>query len=591
VTLPYRPNPLEFPVSPSTLQGLNDTIDNIYDELRRVSAALAELEESGGTGGSGPHDILSATHTDTTPAAEVNGDIIIGSGGKWVRLPKDATNLKFLQLVAGLPAWGVDGSLLTNLAASAISGSLPVSSYLHNLLSAAHSDTVAASAQLGDLVLGQTGSTFDTGLYWIDGEMLDLLPTSGDPGAETHWLDGEAFSGLRSTGSVSWKRLGKGSTGSVLVSGATGVSWSDGSAIAASSFGALVYKSADFLLADTTPTAITFDTEVLDDGDFFTLAVPTRLTIPTGGGGIYVVTGGATWDQGLSGSAFLSIYVNGVEKVRELTSGMTNVASPYYGNGTVTAILKLNSGDYIQLYAEERNNVVGVGSTIKGGTAKTFLEIGRLASERSGSTGLPSVVAGALVRGNSAATQWERISIGAANTVLLSSGTLPDWSARPTLRDVAESITGVYDFTLGLKERSRAHLIGEWISPAYAAGDYTGSGGMTWTVDLADVLTFEYTVIGKTMIVIFALGTTSVTAPLGTDLQIKIPGSYISAKTAVGGTVRVSDNGSAGELGICVVGAAGTNVLIRKGPLIAAANWTASVNNTTLQGIMAFEVQ
>jgi hypothetical protein len=130
-----------------------------------------------------------------------------------------------------------------------------------------------------------------------------------------------------------------------------------------------------------------------------------------------------------------------------------------------------------------------------------------------------------------------------------------------------------------------------WLQIPYVAGDYTGSGGMTWTVDSGDILCNKYVIDGDWMTIEFAYGTTSVTAPLGTDLQIKIPGGYTSVNTAVGGTLRVSDNGSVGELGVCVVAAATTNLILRKNQLIAPGNWTASVNNTTVQGVMTFQVR
>jgi hypothetical protein len=52
------------------------------------------------------HDLMSATHADTTAAAVVRGDIIIGSGAtpKWARLAKGAENY-VLKMGADEPAW------------------------------------------------------------------------------------------------------------------------------------------------------------------------------------------------------------------------------------------------------------------------------------------------------------------------------------------------------------------------------------------------------------------------------------------------------------------------------------------------------
>jgi hypothetical protein len=571
----YPPEDIQNLDDPLAAQKIQYTFDVLFGQLRTLKAAIDAIDSGSGTGGSGPHHMLSATHTDSTAAAEVDGDLIVGSGGTWRRLPKGPDGSALVIDVGGAPIW---------------SATMPAGHY-HNLLSTPHPDTDPASPILGDMVVAQdTGATADTLAHWIDGEPWDVLPTTGDLGGAAYWLDGGAFESLASSGTVLWRRKANGTSGYVWTAGPSGPDWQPAGGTTGGSSSAAAYRSSDFTLADTTPTAVTLQATIFDNGGFWSAAAPTRLTVPTGQGGTYIVTGSFALDSGYAGISYAFIYVNGVLKATGQTGGV-NATAPFIDPASVTAILRLNSGDYVELYAEIRNNVVGATFTVKGGATNTALELGRLVSESTIATGLPSVAAGALLRGNSAGTQWERLGIGAAGTVLLSSGTLPDWSTRPTLRDVAESISGIFDFTNGLKEHSRAQLLGEWISPAYAAGDFTGSGGMTWTVDVGDVLTFEYTLIGKTMIVVFALGTTSVTAPVGTDLQIKIPAAQVSAKTVVGGTLRVSDNGSVGELGVCVVAAGGTNILLRRSPLIAVPNWTAAVNNTTVQGIVAFEVQ
>ena len=135
------------------------------------------------------------------------------------------------------------------------------------------------------------------------------------------------------------------------------------------------------------------------------------------------------------------------------------------------------------------------------------------------------------------------------------------------------------------------HTQGAWLTPTYAAGNFTGSGAMTWGVDEADILTSAYLVQGRTFYYNFAFGTTTVGGVVSTDLNIALPNSYISAKTVVGGVVRISDNGSVGNLGILVAGATGTNIIIRSTPLVVAANWTLSTNNTLVQGTFGIEIQ
>jgi hypothetical protein len=54
------------------------------------------------------------------------------------------------------------------------------------------------------------------------------------------------------------------------------------------------------------------------------------------------------------------------------------------------------------------------------------------------------------------------------------------------------------------------HEQGAWITPAFSAGDFTGSGSMTWTVSSGDVVTMTYRLSGRTLTVVFSLDTTTV---------------------------------------------------------------------------------
>jgi len=41
---PHRPNPLEWPLTPENVDGLDATIEDIYQELRRLATAIAVVE-------------------------------------------------------------------------------------------------------------------------------------------------------------------------------------------------------------------------------------------------------------------------------------------------------------------------------------------------------------------------------------------------------------------------------------------------------------------------------------------------------------------------------------------------------------------
>jgi hypothetical protein len=149
-------------------------------------------------------------------------------------------------------------------------------------------------------------------------------------------------------------------------------------------------------------------------------------------------------------------------------------------------------------------------------------------------------------------------------------------------------INGVGDFAnIGtITERGRGVPIGDWISPSFNAGDYTGRASMTWTVASGDVMTFAYTMRGKTMTVSLVLLTTTVGGTPSTSLQVAIPGGFTAAK-AMQSVCEVLDNG-ARTTGRINVAASGTLIAIQRTDL---ANWAASTDNTAVRGQLEFEVQ
>jgi hypothetical protein len=88
------------------------------------------------------HNILSATHGDSTVGSATAGDIIYADANpKWTKLAK-ATDGWVLTLVSGLPAWAVAATGGGN----------------HDLLSATHTDTTASAVVRGDIIIG-TGAS------------------------------------------------------------------------------------------------------------------------------------------------------------------------------------------------------------------------------------------------------------------------------------------------------------------------------------------------------------------------------------------------------------------------------------------------
>ena len=124
----------------------------------------------------------------------------------------------------------------------------------------------------------------------------------------------------------------------------------------------------------------------------------------------------------------------------------------------------------------------------------------------------------------------------------------------------------------------------------FDALNFTASGTMTWGVAVGDQLSYRWIVFnGNIMVLIWDLETTSVTAPLSTDLRLKLPSGYLTAVPCVPGTHIFIDNGGTQTIGYLRVGAAGQNhIQIRKND---SSNWSASVNNTITIGMAILEVK
>ncbi len=129
--------------------------------------------------------------------------------------------------------------------------------------------------------------------------------------------------------------------------------------------------------------------------------------------------------------------------------------------------------------------------------------------------------------------------------------------------------------------------IGEWTTVVASAANFTGSGAMTWTVEPADVTTYAYTLVGKTMIVSFDIDSTTVGGTPGVALQIGVPGGFVAAKTMFV-VYRARDNG-VDSVGMAQTTAGGAVVYLYKDA--PGNNWSASTDNTRVAGSMTFEIR
>jgi hypothetical protein len=104
------------------------------------------------------------------------------------------------------------------------------------------------------------------------------------------------------------------------------------------------------LIPFSVPTKIVFDTVVNDDLGFFNPATPTRLTVPAGWGGTYLVGAVLQWSG--TGSPGEGNFLN---VIRNNTSGICPTTFPWQSSGsplpaaTASARVVLADGDYVEL--------------------------------------------------------------------------------------------------------------------------------------------------------------------------------------------------------------------------------------------------
>lgn len=141
-----------------------------------------------------------------------------------------------------------------------------------------------------------------------------------------------------------------------------------------------------------------------------------------------------------------------------------------------------------------------------------------------------------------------------------------------------------YDDTTS-RWRLTEHNQGDVISIPYAAGNFTGSGGMTWGVDLADQRSLGYFLENTKVTVIYYIGGSSVTAPLGNTLKIALPTGMIATIDSYN-TIWYLNPGAVAPA-FCRISIGGTNIEIIR---LDSANMAASVNDTYAAGTLIFAI-
>lgn len=145
--------------------------------------------------------------------------------------------------------------------------------------------------------------------------------------------------------------------------------------------------------------------------------------------------------------------------------------------------------------------------------------------------------------------------------------------------------TYVYDGT-GDYWRLVSQQQGAWITPTFSAGNYTGSGSSTWTVEAGDVAANKYLVEGTTLFWQGQITTTTVGGTPDNKLQVTLPQGYTLAGNCTNATWNINAGG-AREAGYTFGSSADTLLTIQRLPL---ANWDAATNTTQVNFQVACQI-
>jgi len=173
---------------------------------------------------------------------------------------------------------------------------------------------------------------------------------------------------IAATAADTASRLAVGANGTVLTADsaeATGLKWATpagGSTFA----GVSVYDSSNQAISNGVTTALTFNSEYFDTNGYHSTSTNTsRLTVPAGKAGYYLITAQGTYNLNGTGQRDIIFYKNGA--YLRYSSSVAGNSSVYVGN-EMTVVYYLAEADYIELFTYQNSSTsLNFDKTLGGG--------------------------------------------------------------------------------------------------------------------------------------------------------------------------------------------------------------------------------
>lgn len=202
---------------------------------------------------------------------------------------------------------------------------------------------------------GIVGASIDAS--HLSGQIDNTLVSGAAVATDTIW-DAKGDLAVASAADTA-ARLAVGTDGHVLTADSAqtlGVKWAAASGSAATFAGARVYRSTDQSITTATWTSIQLDSERFDTDSYHdTVTNNTRLTIPAGKAGKYLIVGHLSYAGKDAGNRHGRFFLNGTTRIGECSQihmGLTGAPRLNW-----STIYDLAEGDYVEMQAFQDSGV------------------------------------------------------------------------------------------------------------------------------------------------------------------------------------------------------------------------------------------